>query len=103
MRTLLIFMPSYGHLYHFAITLIQLRIFCEVSPCMFNAQGSISRSSDCSVHMPQIVQFVRVATETGGPEARASIVDACDTLLNLLIKVQLHLFLEIRLHPYLPN
>jgi hypothetical protein len=34
----------------------------------------------------QIVQFVRTATETGGPEARASIVDACDTLLNLLIK-----------------
>ena len=35
----------------------------------------------------QIVQFVRVATEAGGLEARAAIVDACDTLLNLLIKV----------------
>lgn len=37
----------------------------------------------------QIVQFVRVTTETGGSEARSAIVDACDTLLNLLIKVPL--------------
>lgn len=42
---------------------------------------------NCCILLPQVVQFVRVATETGGPEARASIVDACDTILNLLIKV----------------
>uniref|UniRef100_A0A7I4DPU4 Uncharacterized protein n=1 Tax=Physcomitrium patens TaxID=3218 RepID=A0A7I4DPU4_PHYPA len=34
----------------------------------------------------QIVQFVRIATETRGFECRAAIIDACDTLLNLLIK-----------------
>jgi len=55
---------------------------------------------NCCVPSPQIVQFVRVATETGGPEARASIVDACDTILNLLIKVPLfsHHFWGIQLH-----
>lgn len=48
--------------------------------------GSLFRFAFCE-SLLQIVQFVRTATETGDPEARASIVDACDTLLNLLIKV----------------
>lgn len=39
------------------------------------------------VSLLQIVQFVRIATETRGFECRAAIIDACDTLLNLLIKV----------------
>lgn len=51
---------------------------------------SVQIPHNCSVPAPQIVQFVHVATESGGPEARSPIVDACDTLLNLLIKVQLH-------------
>lgn len=55
----------------------------------------------CGGHK-QIVQFVRVATETGGLDSRAPIIDACDTLLNLLIKQKDGLGSAIKVADFIP-
>ncbi|KAG0592349.1 hypothetical protein M758_1G239200 [Ceratodon purpureus] len=64
----------------------------EAVPFMLPALSQITTELDgcralvfCGGHK-QIVRFVLVATESGGPESRLAIIDACDTLLNLLIK-----------------